>query len=137
MNEEKLLLEGKLISFDESLTNLNFLQSLSQNLETANTTLNEQITTLNSTSAQQTVEIENLGLEIVNLKENSEMAKSTVANIEAQLIQVTLECTQKMSDLELASKKIENNYNIELSIHKEQIKQHSLTIVSFEKDIIW
>ncbi len=41
----------------------------------------------------------------------------------------------RVNDLELALRNAENNYGIDLSIHKEQIRQHALTIVSFEKDM--
>lgn len=71
------------------------------------------------------------------MKEQEQIKTLTdrVSELETELTQVEGVFNEKLYKVETSFKNSTDNYNIELSIHKEQIKQHSLTIVSFEKNI--
>ncbi len=134
--EERLILEAKLVSFDETVSRIESLQNQVEEQETQISSLIEKLAQASQLQVVSSQETSTLRDELDNLKVVYESCKQSSTNLEEELSQTKSECEIKVNDIQLSLRNAENNYNIDLSIHKEQIKQHALTIVSFEKDII-
>ena len=85
---------------------------------------------------KEAAELEEKNNDFIKDLEKIHILTTRVSELEAELSQVEEVFNEKLYKAESSFKNATNSYAIELSIHKEQIKQHSLTIVSFEKSIV-
>lgn len=86
--------------------------------------------------------IEMLGRDLEQFNESSNSQSSFVDQIKGKLIEAETELKIQQEDhlneigkLKSSLGEAEKQFNIELNIHKEQLKQHSITIVNFEKEV--
>lgn len=126
-------------TLQEELNALNVTHEATKSeYESKLTDMNNSVSELNAQIETYILEINTLKSDLSTAKEQdqTEVLKEQMKELETRVLRAEENYNQKTNDIELKLKNVENSYNVEISIHKEQIKQHALTIVKFEKDII-